>query len=48
MTIVAREHAMRWSDRRDRHLTGVLLLMSDGTVWFHPDNGDAPFKDTLR
>ena len=37
-------HLSLFSERRNEPIPGVALTMSDGSLWFHPSNGDAPWQ----
>lgn len=43
--IMKREVGQAYSTRREATLTGTRLFMSDGSVWFHPNNGDEPIRE---
>ena len=42
-TVVQSLHINLFSERRKEIVPGVALAMSDGALWFHPSNGDAPW-----
>jgi len=43
-TILRTRRLCTYSKRRQSLMWGNLLVMSDGAMWFHPDNGDAPWE----
>jgi len=42
-TIASTHRLCTYSERRQCLLWGQLLIMSDGAMWFHPENGDNPW-----